>query len=212
MGVYRDFYCKQNKGLADFQPIFKKWFKIMDEYADLTGGEYFHFYKERENVSALAGAAWRSRFVAMSEFPHAKTKDGMEASDYLGRGDLYITSEVKEYFIEAKHKWLSLSTSKSWQQAFSDGCLDAITDAKSTRGTETFAVLGVTFFGCYMPKSRMDEIDPAIKSLSEYLGTRPFDAVAWYFPKVDPDHLAFDKNVLAGVVMVIENASLKRHR
>ncbi len=182
----------------------------MDKYASLTSGEYFHFYRERENISALAGAAWGCDFVAMSEFSHAKLKKEDKDANYLGRCDLYIANNVKEYFVEAKHQWLSLQTRRSWPKAFSDGCLKASKDANSTKGEDEFAVLGITFFGLYMPMSKSENIDQSLNSLEKYFETRPFDAMAWYFPEGErKDQGLKSKNIIPGIAMAVENVSIK---
>ena len=219
MKILQGSYCKKRKGLSEFEGVLEEWLSVMDTYAEMTRGEYFHFYRERENVSALAGAGWRRRFVAMSEFSHAKLKQDPKKSSYLGRCDLYLANDQKEYFIEAKHNWLSLQTRKTWGEAFSIGCINASNAAISTKGSEEFAVLGVTFFGLYIPmckagtEAHVEKVDYYLQSLEDYLQTCPFDAMAWYFPKSNrSDQGLTTKNIIPGIVMSVENVSIKSRK
>lgn len=203
----KGFYCKQRKGLDEFEPILKRWLSVMDEYHADTGGDHFYWYNERANISALAGAAWRSKCSAICEFQHNK-KRGDET--YLGRCDLFIQSKERDFYAEAKREWVSLKPKCSWTERFM-GIRDfALKDALSTQNDDPYTVLGVSFIALYMPKSRAHLVNEQIDSLINFLGKRPYDGAAWYFPKDQRVCHDGEKNILPGTVMIID--SLKQSK
>lgn len=207
MNNEKGYFCKYRKGIKEFEPIFIKWHEIMDTYAEKTGGDYFHFYRERENVSALSAAAWRNDYVAMSEFSHEKSRKGHKNEKYTGRCDLYIGADKVDFYIEAKHEFISLNTDKEWSERLKGTRSLAISDAKSSGHSEDYSVLGVTFFGFYIPKNHQSKINNAIDKLTKYLEKKPFDSAGWYFPNTQRSDQGFQKNILPGCIMVVENLS-----
>lgn len=85
-------------------PILNQWLKVNVEYiAENEGGVTHYWFNERANLSAFAGAIWRSGGLVCEEFVAPKGNNGK-----LGRIDMQFSYCEKTILVEAKHGWLYL--------------------------------------------------------------------------------------------------------
>ena len=84
---------KSEGNLRHWSALLERWSQGIDRYIDLTDGDIPYWYKERANVSFLAGAAWQCGWVAMQEFERDKQKPKGRHKTWKGRCDLYLCSE-----------------------------------------------------------------------------------------------------------------------
>jgi len=85
-------------------PILKKWISINKEYIEqYESKDCLHWYNERANISAFAGAVWKSGGFALEEY---STKKGAGENIANGRVDLYFSNDTDQAIAEAKMAWL----------------------------------------------------------------------------------------------------------
>lgn len=85
-------------------PILEQWICIHAEYVKQYKFEdCLYWYNERANVSAFAGAVWKSGGFALEEYSSQK---GTEENRANGRVDLYFSKKGDEAIAEAKMEWL----------------------------------------------------------------------------------------------------------
>ena len=85
-------------------PILKHWISINKEYVkQYDFKDCLHWYNERANISAFAGAVWKSGGFALEEY---STKKGTEENRANGRVDLYFSNDNDQAIVEAKMEWL----------------------------------------------------------------------------------------------------------
>ena len=98
-------------GSEELPPQFMTWKTVFEKYAEAHFDFYNEtsdvawWYKERPNISVLAGAVWRGGGVAFEEF--LGTKDRGHGA-YSGRFDGLFILDQRAYIAEAKHHWLRL--------------------------------------------------------------------------------------------------------
>jgi hypothetical protein len=99
--------------LHSWVPIIEAWAKNHWRYVDAAGTrDVPWWYRERPNLSVLAGAFWQTGGVALEEYRNEKW-----GAQHPGRADLWAaTSDQYEYSIEAKHLWLGLNGSDPEQR------------------------------------------------------------------------------------------------
>ena len=127
--------------------------------------------------------------------------------EWLGRADLYISSETNDEYIEAKYKWVSMNPDRSLTEIFDLSLKEALDNAKSTRGSDKESTfLGVSFFPMYISESRSQELDSLIEESIEAAKNSSAHAVAWCFPQsMRPFVSANRKNYNPGVIMLASN-------
>lgn len=87
-----------------FLPILNQWLKVNIEYIEEHKGSLTHYwFNERANLSAFAGAIWRSGGLVCEEFVAPKGNNGK-----LGRIDMQFSYCKNTILVEAKHGWLYL--------------------------------------------------------------------------------------------------------
>jgi hypothetical protein len=88
------------------RPALKNWIAIIDEFVRQRGeAPYIYSNYERVNCGLLAAGFWRAHIPTLHE-----TAVMRKDQEQFGRADLDFWLGRKEYFIEAKMSWLSLST------------------------------------------------------------------------------------------------------
>ena len=105
----RGYHLKGRKGLSHWNALLEEWLLAHERYCRIMKEhDAAHWYKETPNVSILCAAAWRCGRVALQEF---RTEKKVQGQRRIGRADLWICTDNdgKEEFIEAKHKFVSLS-------------------------------------------------------------------------------------------------------
>jgi hypothetical protein len=94
--------------LPDFAPILKKWCEIVISWSERNEWEDVPWwYGERSSLGILGVAAWEAGAVPLEEY---STEKGRGRGLWTGRGDLLISTSPKDYIIEAKQKWISISS------------------------------------------------------------------------------------------------------
>jgi hypothetical protein len=142
-------------------------------------------------VGILAGAAWRSGKVALEEFQTKKievTEDGtteeLPGKEKNGRCDLWIADDRHSEHIEAKFKWINLSSGRMVE--FAEATLnEAVTDAKKLSGIEEMTGLGVAFLPVYIKANKVTveaSIENSIHNAISELVNIKCDIIAWSFP------------------------------
>lgn len=108
----RGYHLKGRKGLNHWDALLEEWLLAHERYCRIYKDNPAYWYTERPNVSILNAAAWQCGRIALQEFKTEKKVRGEEP--WVGRGDLWIRTDSvgKEEFIEAKHKFVSLSGAK----------------------------------------------------------------------------------------------------
>lgn len=160
MKINRNYLIKgKNKGkLRHWASLFEKWLEGIDRYISLTEGDVPYWYRERANVSFLAGAAWQCGWVAMQEFETEKQKPKGRNKAWKGRCDLFICSEDRADFVEAKYKWISLN-SRTLMEKLDKVLEDAVSDAHDSKCRQDISAVGVAFIPFYVHSKYKDEID-----------------------------------------------------
>ena len=185
----RGYHLKGKKGLNHWDALLEEWLLAHEKYCRIMKGyDAAHWYKETPNVSILCAAAWRCGRIALQEFKTEKKVRGEEP--WVGRGDLWICTDTdgKEEFIEAKHKFVSLSGAKDKDglPAIRTSMEEATKAAKETkRGQRDVTALAVVFASVSAaPNSPIDKIDQLIKEFCETIkSSADYHALAWCFPK-----------------------------
>ncbi len=188
--------------LPHLKPVLENWCKTVVSWCDRTGWEnYPWWYGERSSVGLFALSAWQVGTAPLEEY---STEKGKGKGRYTGRGDLLIPIGGKDYIIEAKQKWISISrrATKSEDKLIDSICdaLQCARDATEFKGRRA----GLVFAVPYLPE---DEIDSTNERLSEWLGSlRKCDncALAWVFPEeARYDSVLDDGYLYPGIAAVI---------
>lgn len=96
--------------LRSLSSVFQEWIRATEDYVAWHGDDASWWYNERANLSMLAGAAWRKKWIALEEYAIDKStgardpETGALTSKY-GRCDLYLTNQSTSFAIEAKQGW-----------------------------------------------------------------------------------------------------------
>ena len=140
----------------------------------------------------------------MAPLEEYSTEKGKGKGQYTGRGDLLIPIGGKDYIIEAKQKWISISKRAT---KFEDKLISSICDAlQCARVATEFKGrrAGLVFAVPYLPESEIDSVN---ERLSEWLESlREWDncALAWVFPEEARRHFILDDGYLyPGIAVVI---------
>lgn len=193
----RGYHLKRRKGLNHWDALLEEWLLAHERFCRIYKDDPAYWYTETPNVSLLGAAAWRCGRIALQEFRVDKKDQSQETR--VGRADLWICTDTdgKEEFIEAKHKFVSLSGAKDKDGlpaiiTSMEEATEAADEARQGQGAET-AALAVVFVSLYAPKisikkrkieERVVEIDKLIKDFCKKLKSLPdYHASAWCFPK-----------------------------
>jgi hypothetical protein len=202
---FRGFKIKGRKGMSSWACIMEEWMLSIERYTRIMGGDDApYYYNERANVSVLAGAAWRSGWVALEEFQSEKGYRNKAKTN--GRTDLYFANESDEELIEAKFQWICLG-SDNLERMVRETMELATSDAKRTRANSTdVKAIGVGFFPVYKKDSKIEDRDELIEQTIIEFGEQDYHAMGWCFPPEMRDHVSETKgNLLPGVIMLAKN-------
>jgi hypothetical protein len=93
--------------LPDFELILKNWCKTIIRWCEQMGWDDVPWwYGERSSLGLFALAAWVAGAVPLEEY---STEKGKGRGRWPGRGDLLLQIKERDYIIEAKQKWISIS-------------------------------------------------------------------------------------------------------
>lgn len=211
----------------ELHALLRAWIDAQHEYSALHASfklvENGWWHNERASISLLAGAAWKSGWVALEEFGATKRghRDEEERSDRTGRCDLYVCNEEVSFAIEAKQAWQGIGERVNDTTSNINVQLQAAwNDAGYLHSYEADRRLAVTFITPYLPISEvLDESSNQIdgKKLREKvlnwldevedfqkLRNKPV-RYAFYFPADGYRYInEFTGRVFPGVVVVME--------
>lgn len=106
---FRGYEIKGRKGMSHWACIMEEWMLSIERYTRImNGNDAPYYYNERANISVLAGAAWKSGWVALEEFQSKKGYRNRAKTN--GRTDLYFANEADEELIEAKFEWICMGS------------------------------------------------------------------------------------------------------
>ena len=206
----RGYHLKGNKGLNHWDALLEEWLLAHERFCRICKDDPAYWYTETPNVSILGAAAWRCGRIALQEFK-ADKKVKREKS-WVGRVDLWICTDTdgKEEFIEAKHKFVSLSGAKDKDGlpaiiTSMEEATEAANEARQGQGAET-AALAIVFVSAYAPKRSIDEIDRLIKEFCETIkSSADYHALAWCFPKETRKLQSKKGYYNPGIAMLVKN-------
>lgn len=197
----------KSKGkLRHWSALLEKWSQGIDRYIDLTDGDIPYWYKERANVSFLAGAAWQCGWVAMQEFERDKQKPKGRHKTWKGRCDLYLCSESGDNFVEAKYKWLSLN-SRNLLSNIDKVLGEAVSDAHDSKCRQDISAVGVAFIPLYAQSKHRDEIGSLLEEIISQVNMTQADAWAWCFPDTMRQEVNDIDYLNPGIIMLAKLAS-----
>ena len=202
-------YLLNNKKLAHWNDIMEEWHLAIERYCRITKNDNPYWYNERANIGVLAGAAWRCGKIALEEFQHSKAevKDDPETEkvEKSGRCDLWISGEKFANHIEAKFKWVNLTSDRRVE--FADICLNnAIEDVQKLSGIENYSGVGIAFLPVYVKSSKINSLnelaDLINATINDYKSIK-CDLIAWTFPKQFRHYKSeISQNYLPGIFML----------
>ena len=201
MKHYFDMHIR-NRKLLKLRPVFVKWQRLMKAYCRFAENEDApYWYNERTNTGLLACAAWQAGWVALEEYSSTKR---FKNEDYQGRVDLYLASENREFCVETKQVWVSLSRrARRRIDKVADALRSARKDAVSSATHEDGRALGVVFVTPYLPGSAVEGVDGKLVEFFEDLWDLDYGASIKCFPK-EVRFLADDRGyVFPGVVALL---------
>ena len=209
----RGYHLKGKKGLNHWDALLEEWLLAHERYCRIMKGSEdpaAYWYTEIPNVSILGAAAWRCGRIALQEF--SAVKEVWSEGSWVGRGDMWICTDTagKEEFIEAKHKFVSLSGAKDKDglpATIKKSMEEARKAAEETRqGQNAGTALAVVFASVYAPKRSIDKIDQLIKEFCETIkSSSDYHALAWCFPKETRTLQHHKGRYYPGIVMLVKN-------
>ncbi len=159
-----------DKRVEWLSPILKKWISINKEYIEQhESKDCLHWYNERANISAFAGAVWKSGGFALEEY---STKKGAEENRANGRVDLYFSNDTDEAIAEAKMEWLYFG--KKTRLALKEK-IDRVTEKAKTDIINSLHAnpydlgLGISFISTYW-RENYDAVEE-MQKLREFMQT-----------------------------------------
>ena len=185
---FRGFKIVGRKGLGHWSALLEEWLLSIERYARIMEGyDSAYSYNERANVGILSGAAWRCGRIALEEFQVKKGYRNRQKK--YGRCDLWISDEIREEFVEAKFRRVSLQASDIRRDVDS-AMLEAVNDAKRTRGNDREILhLGIGFFAPQLTSSTFEKLDGSgtldreISNFVSIILTANYHFAAWCFPR-----------------------------
>jgi hypothetical protein len=167
--------------LPHFKPILENWCKIVVSWCDRISWEDCPWwYGERASLGLFALAAWEFGTAPIEEY---STEKGKGRARYTGRGDLLIPIGEKDYIIEAKQKWISISHRVTKGEIKLDDAIlyvcDDVRNSTEFRGKRA----GLVFAVPYLPESEEEFMDERLGEFVHMLRDRDDCAVAWVFPE-----------------------------
>lgn len=217
METIANYKIKNKKNLGHWDALLEEWILSIERFSRITNGDVPYWYNERANIGVLAAAAWRCGRIALEEFQYEKIDvssngetDETTQKKWNGRCDLWISNDRSEEIVEAKFKWLNMRSEKLTE--FARSCLmEAVGDAKNTRGNDEIKAIGVAFLPVYAKADKVGDIDALEKVIAETIVSAcqlPADLVAWCFPKRLRDHIGEKyKNYLPGIILLAKQQS-----
>ena len=177
---------------AYLEILLRNWICCVETYNDFQrkpgklATDVAYNYFEQPQVSVLAGAAWRTGYVALQDY------DTKRNGTQRGKADLYIATETIEFVCEAKVVWVDPSQEhdSGWADVVEGKHVSAIKQLKALKD-ESCPMLSLVFV---CPRIAVVTGEPQSEALKRIETSRrqtvqhcrdKFDALAWVFPKRD---------------------------
>lgn len=170
----------------DFRPWekpLKQWLNLMKKYVSTVPADLPYFYLERSNVGLLSAAIWKAGGCSLEEYGEIKHR--RDGEKFKGRVDLYANLEGKEFIVEFKQAWSSIT------RGVGVGAKNEVVNAfqagkNAIKQSKIKGVPGV--IGLFLlPYTRSPQSPNVNKHLREYIDwvLKHIDpeAVAWWFPE-----------------------------
>lgn len=174
------------KAAVQLRIILLKWITLVKNYNNLmregnsqTEDAVYNYY-EQPQTSVLAGAAWKSGFVALQDFDVRR-----KSKKRNGRADLYIGTDSHEFIFEAKALWIdSTQREGTWKNRIKNKAREAKEQINSLKGgsEKKFSLLFITPKSSY--GSEKSQIEENCQTILKHCKTN-FQIVAWVFPQRD---------------------------
>ncbi|MFB9867183.1 hypothetical protein [Vreelandella sulfidaeris] len=217
----------ESLGDHELHALMRAWIEAQHEYSALHSSfemvENGWWHNERASISLLAGAAWKSGWVALEEFGTTKrghTVESEERGDRIGRCDLYLCNRKVSLAIEAKQAWQGLGNHRNDRKSFQDQLTAAWDDAGYLHSYEADRRFAVTFIVPHFPCSQVwnNELDTVdglevrtriedwLEEVEAFQRQRGKSVqYAYYFPADGFKNLnVYTGRVFPGVVIVME--------
>lgn len=190
----------------------EEWILAIERFCRLSDGDVPYWYNERANVGVLSAAAWRAGAVALEEFQHEKidienfeSKTADKDAKWNGRCDLWISDGKRSERVEAKFRWLNMTSDRIAE--FAEVSLkQAVSDASNSKSDDGQAAVGVAFLPLSVKASKVTDEKTIELYIEETIATlRKVDAdlIAWCFPIRLRDYIGEQYGYqLPGVVML----------
>jgi len=187
-------------------PIFENWIQVNLDYIEYQKyDDALYWYNERANISALAGAIWRSGGLAIEEYSAMK---GDAKNRINGRIDLYFSLKEKAALVEAKMAWLYLSnrSTKTLESVLNASLSAAMNDINKTIAAKDNAEkynFGISFIVPYWKNGySQKDADQKMKDLKKALKKSKCDFYV-FFKNTSAKHIvSLKENVCDSVIMV----------
>ena len=187
--------------LPEFRDVFKKWFWVIEKYCEKRCWEDVPWwYNERASLSLFAAAVWNSGGIALEEYSTSKSH---RKERWPGRGDIYVSINGKEYIIEAKQVWCSIS---GRAQKSNDKIEKALFEARHAAGeTKCWGAkrLGLVFAIPYLSNSQRHNLGARIDSWLEEINSIERTSLAWILDKGATDRFRYKKYLYPGVAVLL---------
>lgn len=169
------------KGLSEWEILLNQWISLTNKYCDaFSGKDAPYYYNERANIGVLSGAAWTIGWLSLEEFQHEKKT----REKWLGRADLYLSSEKDEFYVEAKYRPVSLESRDGIVEITNESIKLAIKDSKATRRTiGGGSVVAAAFIPVYLSVNKLETMDEKVSKAIEKMMSANFHGLAWTFPQ-----------------------------
>ncbi|MDV7339942.1 hypothetical protein RYZ26_10080 [Terasakiella sp. A23] len=169
---------------ALYHPLAMEWCNVIEQYTVRTG-EAPYWFTEMADVGLLLAAAWRSGWVGVTEFQTEKRKEDKEVH---GRGDLWLSNDDIQVYLEAKSAMHSGDDLEGFVEKVGKRIADAKNDCAATRAnsktTASCKYVAATFISVKFQITPDIDLEKLVSSfLSTVAGSKLGKyAYAWSFP------------------------------
>lgn len=201
MGSQESEFKINDKKVEWLLPILEQWISINKEYIEQHKSEdCLHWYNERANIGAFAGAVWRSGGYALEEY---SAKKGTEDNRANGRVDLYFCNNTNQAIVEAKMEWLYFGkrTRLALQEKADRVTAKAKADTINSLHANPYDLgLGISFISTYWKENYDATIE--MQKLREFIKTYDCAFYAIFENSSGKDIVSSKGNVCNAVVLI----------
>ncbi|WP_295455929.1 hypothetical protein [uncultured Thiodictyon sp.] len=187
--------------LTWLKPIILQWLRLNRDYIeDCDCRDSLYWYNERANISAFAGATWRSGGFALEEYNAIK---GKEETKGKGRVDLYIQYAGHRAVFEAKQHWLHLSAKQKqdFTGFISAACEKSMADVMHTQNSLNHPYgIALNFIPTYFKKE--ENVGGSLILFREAVESCDCSFYAWFNNASGKDVISSKKNICNSVALI----------